>query len=207
MQSILSLLAQPTCVLCCQSTTEKDLCDTCNESLPTSLWTPAIQIENIDKVLVLGDYSETPGRLIRLAKYGKREDVARLVGSALAQALQDQNPNFDVVTPVPQSWPKSLWRGFSPVEIIAHTIGKSLKAPIHNTLGRRAGKSMAAAATRHRSQIAKSQFFVKTPPPRERILLIDDVLTTGTTASVCAGLLKSNGAKEVVLIAAASPLI
>jgi predicted amidophosphoribosyltransferase len=91
--------------------------------------------------------------------------------------------------------------------MMAQQLGRDLSRPVHNILGRQRGKSMAALASRHRALIAKSQFFVRKQPPRDRVLLIDDVLTTGATASACAALLKSKGVKEVHLIAAASPLI
>jgi len=207
MHAALHFLSPPTCTLCRHPVNNTGLCTLCSESLHQSLWTPALSIQHIDQVHVLGDYSLSPGRLVRLAKYGKREDAARILGAAIGLAAKRHQLQAEVVVPVPQSWTKSLWRGFSPVELMAQDLGKALGQPVRNALGRKRGRSMAGVASRHRTQIAKSQFFVRKTPTRDRVLLIDDVLTTGATASACAALLKSKGVKEVHLIAAASPLI
>lgn len=207
MLEILDLLSPPSCVLCRQTTAKKGLCEHCTESLPCRLWSPSITTTHLDEVLCLGDYTLTPGRLVRLAKYGCREDVAQIIAKALADACCSEEQKCDVVIPVPQSWQKNLSRGFSPVEIMARTVAKKLRKPLSKSLRRSRGKRLANVPSHRRRAIAASQFSARKTHPRDRILLVDDVFTTGATASTCAEILKAGGAQKVTLVTAASPLI
>ena len=207
MNAILDLLSPPCCALCSRTIPTKGLCEHCAESLPRRFWTPSAKTTHVDQILCLGDYALTPGRLVRLAKYGRREDVAQIVARSLAEACGPQTQGSDVVVPVPQHWQKNLSRGFSPVEITARAVANKLQRPLSKSHRRGRGKRLASVPSHQRSTIAASQFSARKLHPRACILLVDDVYTTGATASACARILKTGGAKEVRLLVAASPLI
>ena len=207
MNALLDLLSPPCCALCNQRIPLGSLCEHCEESLPKRLWAPTVKTPYVDKVLCLGDYALSPGRLVRLAKYGCREDVAQILASALAGACSHHNLGIDAVVPVPQNWLNNLTRGFSLVDIMGRHVAKTLGSPLSKSLQRSRGQRLAGVPPHRRRAIAMSQFSARKTHPRASILLVDDVFTTGATASVCAKILKSGGAKEVLLLAAASPQI
>lgn len=119
-----------------------------------------------------------------------------------------ENSDFqpiDLIVPVPLSKKRRLERGFNQSEILAEFISKktgiksddkSLVREIHTPIHRAAMDKKAREAT------VKNAFAVKRPNLIEnnRILLIDDVFTSGATVSSCAEVLKKHGAGEVFIL-------
>ena len=206
---ILNFLSPPHCALCdtpLQKATT--LCELCLSDLPTRLWAPSTCLDTrLASFRCLDDYSNTAGRLVRISKYSKRADIARLLGRHMGSVCRMRSKQCDVVVPVPQHWKSTLSRGFSPVEIIADEISKSQNIPIQHALKRHLGKRLAASGPSQRTTIAKSQFVAIDTLAHSKVLLVDDILTTGATASACASLLHKQGAREVHLVTVASPLI
>lgn len=207
LSGFMDLLSVRRCIGCSNETKDSTLCEQCESLIPKTLWSPSFDVDGVNELYCMGDYNLLPGQLVRFAKYGKREDAAQLLGRHFAVATRSQRFSFDAIIPVPQSWTSSLWRGFSLTTILANYVAKTLHAPLVHALSRQPGPRLAGTAPHRRQLIAMSQFATRTTQVRERILLIDDVVTTGATANICASLLREQGAKEVVFIAACSPKI
>ena len=120
---------------------------------------------------------------------------------------QDIIPKIDVVVPVPLHWKKKQERGFNQSELMAKKICRKLSLPISiNNLHRvKNTLSQTQLSRLQRQKNVNNAFKVKNPDIflEKNVLLVDDVLTTGITASECARNLKNAGAKEVYLLALA----
>ena len=110
-----------------------------------------------------------------------------------------------MVIPVPQSRKRNMERGFNQAEILADLVAKTLDVKMvtdavirtsHTPIHRAAMDRKARAVTVERS------FEVRIPRllAGRNILLVDDVLTSGSTASACASVLKKNGASRVDVV-------
>ncbi|UCF88518.1 MAG: ComF family protein [bacterium] len=112
-------------------------------------------------------------------------------------------PVVDAIVPVPLSL-KGLWkRGFNQSVLLATPVARHLKVKVQEgTLRKRGGKPQVGIAASQRHRNAMSSFL---PGPSidqvkgKRLLLFDDVFTTGATARACAGILRAEGAKVSVL--------
>ncbi len=209
LEEVLNFLSPPHCALC-ETPLRKatTLCESCLSDLPATLWTPSTRLnQRLTSVRCLDDYSNVAGRLVRLSKYAKRADIAHLLGRHMGSVCKKVSMECDAVVPVPQHWRSTLARGFSPVAIIADEISKSKNIPIQHALKRHLGKRLAASRPSQRTEIARSQFVATDTLAQSKVLLVDDILTTGATASACASLLQQQGALEVHLVTVASPLI
>jgi ComF family protein len=113
---------------------------------------------------------------------------------------------FDVVVPVPLHWRRRWQRGFNQSELLAGATARRCGIPMWNAVRRlRATEAQAGLTNAVRRRNVAGVFRVK---PRVRVagmrlLLVDDVMTTGATASACAAALKRAGAKSVALLALA----
>ncbi|MEQ1923338.1 MAG: phosphoribosyltransferase family protein [Pyrinomonadaceae bacterium] len=108
----------------------------------------------------------------------------------------------DLIVPIPLSKQRRLERGFNQAEVIAREISRSTKIPVDKaSLSRKTHTPVHRVGMdkRARELTVQNAFEVLRPKlvTGKKILLVDDVLTSGATASYCAKTLKKNGATEV----------
>ncbi len=149
---------------------------------------------------VLGPYEGTLRELIRAAKYGGDPRVAHHLGRWMAQMMPE---HVDLVSWVPTRWTKQLSRGFDAVRAMSTSTARGLHRPHRETLSRHDWGSQVGRTRAERRALAPDAFVVKRGSIPSTVLLIDDVITTGTTLRVCAGRLRAAGAKQVFVLAAA----
>ena len=121
-----------------------------------------------------------------------------------------KNPNY-VLVPVPLEKRKLKWRGFNQSEEIGKEISKFLNIPLINDILFKIKETLPQVelSEKEREENIKGVFIIRNRKKisGKKILLVDDVYTTGSTMKECAQLLKKAGAKEVIgiVIARAAP--
>jgi len=162
-------------------------------------------LRGFDAAYCFGAYEGVLRKLIHLYKYGRIKTLARPLGDLLLAALPREQ-EFDALVPVPLHWRRQWQRGFNQAELLARMIGRRTGIPVVKALGRvQATVTQASLGNSSRRRNVASAFRCKRARLVEgkRILLIDDVMTTGATAAQCALALKRAGAGKVALLTVA----
>jgi len=159
-------------------------------------------LHGFDAAYSFGFYEGELRELIHLFKYERVQPLARPLGRLLSQALP-RDRAFDVIVPMPLHWRKRWQRGFNQSELLARDLGRRTNIRVKNALRRVRFTVAQAGLTNAKRRLNVSGAF----RPRKkgalaglRVLLIDDVMTTGATAASCARALKMAGAREVTLL-------
>jgi ComF family protein len=128
----------------------------------------------------------------------------RTVAAALAAAMAAAAPRrVDVVTWVPLARGRLAERGYDQALALARPLARRLGTPCRALLRRTVETPPQARRGARERRDALAGAFVAVRSPPARVLLVDDVLTTGATAGACAGALPRAGAREVHLLTAA----
>jgi ComF family protein len=160
-------------------------------------------LRGFDAAYCFGAYEGVLRELIHLYKYGRVKTLARPLGALLAAALPREE-RFDAVTPVPLHWRRQWQRGFNQSDLLARTIARRCGIPVIHALKRvRPTVAQAGLSNTGRRQNVTAAFRPRRTVEGKRILLIDDVMTTGSTAAACALALKRAGAAKVALLTVA----
>ncbi len=165
-----------------------------------------------DLVLSLFPYEGEVRTGIRAFKYAGRSDVAPVLARRLFEAVRGEwadrfpAPYRPTVVPVPiRPW-KYLRRGYNVSALLAVPLGRMTGWPCDPLLLRRTRESRAQAGLPlgAREENVRGAFAVRpgTRCPR-RVLLVDDVYTSGATAAACARALKGAGAEHIVVLTVA----
>jgi ComF family protein len=156
-----------------------------------------------------GSYETGLRDLIHLLKYDKVRPAANVLGNMLAEVIAKMQPAFAggtiFVAPVPLHSGKLRERGFNQAELIARA---ALKHPDVNSQfklnasllkRRRVTESQIGLSQNQRKENLRGAFIVTSPSALagREVLLVDDVFTTGTTASECARVMRRAGASKV----------
>jgi ComF family protein len=155
-----------------------------------------------DAAYSFGFYEDELRKLIHLFKYGRIQTLSAPLGRLLALALPREQ-DFDVIVPMPLHWHKRWQRGFNQAELLAREIGRRTNAPVRNALRRvrnTASQAGLTSAKRRKNVSGAFQTKRRSTLNGSRVLLIDDVMTTGATAASCARALKRGGASQVTLL-------
>ena len=155
-----------------------------------------------DRAASFGFYTGSLRSLIHLFKYAGMAPLASPLGRLLERALP-VDAGFDAVVAVPLHWRKRWQRGFNQAELLARHIAKRRQLPLLPALRRRKAAAVQASlsiAGRRRNVSGAFALKPHSDVKGKRILLIDDVMTTGATASACAAALKRGGAASVSLL-------
>jgi ComF family protein len=160
-------------------------------------------LRGFDAAYCFGSYEGRLREWIHLFKYGRVRTLAQPLIQLLAAALP-RTERFDAIVPVPLYWRKRWQRGFNQSELLARGIACKWGVPVVNALRRRRFTSAQAGLsnTERRKNVAAA-FASRRQLAGQRILLIDDVLTTGSTAAACARTLRAAGAVRIVVAAPA----
>jgi ComF family protein len=227
MNNVANLVFPPACELCeglCDDKTYEGICKNCKASIPT-LKAPfcvcgkSVAAEGLrcidchretfhfDRAIACLPYEGKTKELILAYKYKGRKHLKHLFSSYMNNRLSETILSFDTITAVPMDEKKMISRGFSPAKLLAREIARKTGKPLAvKSLKRlKSGPSQSWLNKRGRVENIRNSF--QSADARhitgKRILLVDDILTTGQTASECARLLKSAGASSVTVLACA----
>lgn len=147
--------------------------------------------------------------LISLKRY-KNERLCRMLGEYMAREASYQfgDMEFDCVVPVPMFQKRRRARGYNQSELLAEQVAEALDVRLERGLLTQI-KNSAAQHSLGLSQRQKNIEGIYTARRNNyrRILLVDDIITTGFTMSACAAALKSAGAAEVYCVGAAKAVM
>lgn len=200
-QHLWELLFPRKCVFCggFLGQQETDLCAACRKVEPfdekprripyVSGWTAAY-------------YYEGPVRegLLRF-KFGGRQSYAESYGRMLAMAVRRAGLEFDVLTYVPVSPRRRKRRGYDQDQLLAEAAGENLGCRavclLKKVRDNPAQSGLKDTAERHANVMGAYEVIDPAMVAGKRILLVDDILTTGATVSECARVLLTAGASRV----------
>lgn len=160
-------------------------------------------MSEFDAAYSYGSYDGNLRDLIHLFKYARVRSLARPFGRLLISALP-LNLRFDAVVPMPMHWLRRWRRGFNQAELLARAVAKHTGLPCLKALRRtRSVPAQAGLTAAQRRRNTTGTFAAarrKLALEGRHILLVDDVLTTGSTARAAAAVLKRAGAARVTVL-------
>ncbi len=198
----LDLLAPRGCAACdAEVRRGAPFCASCRATLR------AAHVAHVDAVPVLAGaaYGDAVASAIQRFKYGGRTDLAPALAALAANALGSIGDA--VLVPVPLHSVRLAERGYNQAALIAREIARSTGASLDGLAlaRRRATKQQARQGGEERQRNVAGAFAVRRPRKLagRRIVLVDDVVTTGATASACIRALTACGAPVLAVAAVA----
>ena len=211
----------PICEVCLQSFAplQGPLCATCG--LPASTWSlgPPCQSghqqpEDIfcptcrmgswgfDRARSFAEYKTALIRAIVLLKFEQMEPLGRWFAERLRAVASQQNLQADLVVPVPLHRQRERERGYNQADLIARPLARQLGLPYRAVLlvrtRPRPNKQILTLEERWNSVRGAFATHPGSQVDNLRVLLVDDVMTTGATLDACARALRAAGAKSVI---------
>ena len=163
---------------------------------------PCRQGETVfERLRSFGAYDAELRQLIVLLKYNRIRPLAKPLGGWLAAVVQ-QNPDLsevDAIVPVPLYPRRQRARGYNQAELLARELSRWIKRPVDpGGLQRiKDTPSQTGLTPAQRVENVRGAFAARSKLDLGRILLVDDVCTTGATLNACARGLKRAGVEEV----------
>lgn len=200
---ILDLLFPPKCVLC-QKLLEKDqmdLCRECRTNGPEHPLPPGKR-QFLKSWTALWYYEDAVRESILRYKFYGAKHYCIAYGRLLAMKIQRDMPDeFDVLTWVPVSRSRKCHRGYDQVELLAREVGRELELKpvgfLKKIRNNKPQSSMDNEAKRRANVLGAYEVTNQEQLLGKRVLILDDVITTGATVGECARMLLTAGAAEV----------
>ena len=208
--ALLQLLFPAKCILCGNllNKEEQVLCRSCRGSVP-EYPEPKEKLLFLDSFTAVWYYEDNVRRSLLRYKFYNARSFARGYGKLLAEKVRRENPNgFDCITWVPVSPRRKRERGYDQVELLAKAVCEELAmepVPLLKKVHHNRPQSGISGLEERRANVLGAYRAISPEAiAGKRILLLDDILTTGATAGECARVLRTHGAKEVHCAAVAA---
>jgi len=164
---------------------------------------------HFERGMVLGTYRGRMRDWVLQIKNSDGESLALVLGKLLGNTLACSgiSENVDAIVPIPMYWLKRMWRGYHAADVLADGCARSLQLPIYSDLLRcnRWARKQGTLSRPQRLRNMRGVFSASAryQIPGSRLLLVDDVITTGVTMNEAAKALLKAGAEEIIIAAVA----
>lgn len=206
----MSLLFPTSCILCGQSITDSEggLCKDCRQQMESDRQTlTCYPPEYVSEVICAGRYRGSYRTALLRLKYAEQTYRLNPISELMAQAWDWHHmPLPDVITCVPMNGWHKFRRGFNQSEEFAKYLSEKWGVPYVPLLKRKLlSHKQSRLSAKQRQENAARSFARKNDIDLsgKRILLVDDIVTTGATVSNCAKLLREGKPETVWVLAAA----
>jgi ComF family protein len=161
---------------------------------------------SFDKMRSVYSYKDNIRKLILNFKYFDRTYLSKDFVPSMVEIFKSEPAfkNIDIIISVPLNIFRRLKRGYNQAQILAEGISQAIGKPqnSHILYRKKMTKAQFKLTKQERRENIKDSFYAKNSSiiKNKTILLIDDIATTGATASACAKTLKKAGAKKVFVL-------
>ena len=194
------------CVFCGVRTREpeKHICSGCDADLPRIKSPPPPMSSPFEAEVAALAYEFPVDAAIKALKFQRRLFYAPAFAALLCDACDQLPADIDSVLPVPLHWRRQWFRGFNQAREIAKPVARKLGVPVlHNVHRKRSTPFQSGLSAKERAKNLRAAFAVRGKLSCEHVLIVDDVITTGTTVRQLARLVKKAGANRVSALAIA----
>ena len=203
-ERILTLLFPPKCVLCGKTLHEQetDFCGKCRVDTSECPVDRRKKLPFLDSWLGVWYYEDSVRHSLLRYKFHGVRSYADPYGRVLAMKLQQTHPEgFDLLTWVPISRLRRFTRGYDQVELLAQVVARELdmeaKPLLVKVRHNRPQSGIVGDAQRRANVLGAYRATDPELLKDKKVLLLDDIITTGATVGECARVLLTSGAKEV----------
>lgn len=200
---LLDLLCPPKCIFCGKllGDGEREVCAACRASLP---WVdvPPLRVKGADRCAAALWYRGRVRESLHRYKFEGRDFYAPAYGRLLAQCVRDRlGTQFDLICWAPLSRKRRRQRGYDQAELLARALAAELDrpaAPLLRKVRDTAAQSSLEDDGARAANAAGAYALADGAQARgKRVLLVDDIVTTGSTLASCARVLRDAGAEQV----------
>lgn len=203
-ERILRLVYPAKCMVCetiLKEETPAFLCDPCKNDLKRHGrgFCNAAELPDIDGLFVAFNYTGGIETAIHAFKFKNQPGLSGTLSRLLYEELDKhgKTPEVDFIVPVPMHSRKKRQRGYNQSELIAKQLGVYLNKEVRTDILIKTRYTRPQSRLKRRDRIYNLEGAFSVTPEAfiegKRILLVDDVLTTGTTINTCAKILKGKG--------------
>ncbi len=219
---LLDFIYPPTCVSCGNllSGEVEHVCLNCWDSIQRVTRTHALYLETKEKLLRSGHVAELASAFVfekegafqhiaHSMKYEGMPSLGLQLGKRIGEVLQEWNLSADCVIPIPLHKRKLRERGYNQAELIARGVSETSGIEYRNDLVKRRKdtQSQTTLNIEERQENVAQAFEMIAGKSQDikdkRIIVVDDVITTGATIVSCAHKLRTAGAASVMAVSAA----
>ena len=207
--------ALPAFCISCEQKLEngrKIICAPCFNQLPVlddkyiSVLLEEIKHPYFDELIIKYQFAETFQKLIHLFKYQRTLTLATYFAEAVATIIKKNN--YDIITGIPLNPVKEKERGYNQSALIAKELGRLLNIQYAGSLVQRIRNTPSQTKLNREQRIKNMQeaFSCSGNVIDKKVILVDDIITTGSTLNACAEEIKKQKAAKVTAVALATPV-
>lgn len=195
----IDLVFPPSCLYC--GRVDAHFCESCVQKL-SRLPIAALVLDDVvpvNTVISSGYHTGLLQASVQALKYHGQAHLARPLADRLYATLQAHDAVYDMLVPVPIHAERLRKRGYNQAQVIGHVLAEQMQIPQddHILYREHQARSQVSLNKAERLDNVKGDFIAQRTLAGERVLLLDDVKTTGATLSICAQALLTCGASVV----------
>lgn len=209
---LLQILYPKQCLIC--GKLEQDtICSKCYNRLKIEAKVEKYNNKDFNKHLYIFKYEGKMRNLIIDYKFNDKPYLNELFAKIILknEKICRKIKKYDIIVPVPIHKRRKNERGYNQSELIARKLAKNLNLELVNDslIKQKNTLPQSTLSKKQREENAKQVYKIQNKPKIEnkKVILLDDIYTTGATTKECSKVLRQNGAKEILVLTIAKDII